>query len=141
MADYTCVSRTSYFRVKDEEEFRKVVSFILADVDVWEQVDENGVKRFAIGGYDNMTIFKCTDNEDPEFYQKFGNITETDEAIQLCLPEGEVAIMFEVGHEKLRYVVGWCCLITPGGIRYLDLSTWAAEMCEQLGVPIPQMEY
>jgi len=141
MADYLCVSRTSYFRVKDEEEFRKVVGCILGDVDVWEQTGDDGVKRLAIGGYDIMTAFECGEDEDPEFYEKFGGITETAKAIQLCLTDDEVAFIFEAGHEKPRYVCGWACMITPKDIQYMDLHQWAIEKCEQLGLPVPQMDY
>jgi len=155
MADYLCVSKTSYFRVWDEEEFRKVASSILGDVDIWEQVGTDGVKRFAIAGYDYMTAFSyacdsCSSSEDSrrcktceynDYRNRFSGITETAEAIQLCLPEDEVAFIFEVGHEKLRYVCGWVCMITPKDIQYMDLHQWAIEKCEQLGLPVPQMDY
>jgi len=101
---YLCISRTSYFRVKDEEEFRRVVDCILGDVDIWEQIGDDGIKRFAIGGYDNLTVF-------------------------------------EVGHEKLRYVCGWVCMITAKEIRYMDLHQWEIEQCKQIGILIPQMGY
>lgn len=141
MANYICTSRTSYFRVKDEEEFRKVVRYILAEVDIWEQVGEDGIKRFALGGYENMTIFECTSDDDPEFYKKFGSITETVDALQLCVPEDEVIFIFEVGHEKLRYVCGFVTMVTASDIQYMNLHQWAIEQCERLGIPIPQMDY
>lgn len=52
MANYVCATRTNYFRVKDEEEFRKLMSRVHGEdaVDLWEKT-VNDEKLFAFGCY------------------------------------------------------------------------------------------
>ena len=57
MANYYCVMRTNYFRVKDEEKFLELMESVCSgedDLQIWSETDAEGAKRFGFGAYDNI---------------------------------------------------------------------------------------
>jgi hypothetical protein len=114
MANYTATARSNYFAVKDAEAFKEWCA--TRDLDVWQGSDDNAA-RFAIA-----PGAECDCGGWPEL------MDEDDEpADDLCeslaqhLKEGEVAILFELGHEKLRYLVGAATAVHSSG-RRIDLT-------------------
>ena len=62
MANYYASIRTNYFRVKDEEEFRKFMAHVSGTedrVELWEEKDKNGNTVFGfgtLGGINGITL-------------------------------------------------------------------------------------
>ena len=114
MANYTATARSNYFAVKDAEAFKNWCA--TRDLGVWQGSDDNAA-RFAIapgaqsdcGGWPEH----MDDNDEP--------------ADDLCaslvqhLKYGEVAMLFEIDHEKLRYLVGAATPVHSSG-RRIDLT-------------------
>lgn len=132
MANYCCVTRTNYFRVKDEDEFRELMSRVYGaedSVDVWEFV-MHGVKRFAFGcygGISGVSNAKADEDDDAE--------TSYDEFIaglQRCVAPDDAIIITEAGNEKLRYVIGQATVITTNGCEVLDVTGLAAQRAREM---------
>jgi len=106
MANYTASSRSNYFRVKDTEAFRK-----------WA---DNLDLKVEPNGDDMLMIWSDGENGDwPDF--RFNE--ETDDYDEIAFYEelaehlvpGEIAILMEVGAEKLRYLCGCAVAIDHEG--------------------------
>jgi hypothetical protein len=107
MANYNAYSRTNTFRVTDKEKLKEIIEQN-PDIQIWE---EEG--KFILSGYCIITDFY--NGETDEFYEIFP-------LIQPLLPDGEVVIFTEVGHEKLRYLVAASVVITNKEIYLVDLQ-------------------
>jgi hypothetical protein len=112
LANYNAYSRTNYFRVKDElaKEVLKNLIAQIKDAELWEDEEDGTV---AFGGYCSITEYYDNDKED---------YVQTFKTIQSLLPDGEVCVLTEVGHEKLRYLVGISWMITNKKIVTHNLS-------------------
>lgn len=111
MANYNAFSRTNYFRVTDEEKLREIVDLICCedDVELWQCGD-----FFAFGAYGMITQIYNEETEDVEsIFPK----------LQSILPDNEVAVIVEVGHEKLRYLIGCAWIVTNKKVKFIDLSS------------------
>ena len=114
MANYTATARSNYFAVKDAEAFKEWCA--TRGLDVWQGSDDNAA-RFAIapgiqsdcGGWPEL---KGDENEPAD---------DLCESLAQHLREGEVAILLELGHEKLRYLVGAATAVHSSG-RRIDLT-------------------
>ena len=124
MANYYASTRTNYFRVKDEEEFRKFMAHVSGTedrVELWEEKDKNGNTVFGfgtLGGIAGVTDYH-NDSEDD------GEDSEADfdaflNALQTFVADDDAIIILESGHEKLRYVVGSAYIITRDHCDYYD---------------------
>lgn len=112
MANYYCAARTNYFRVKDEDAFR-----------AW--ADRRGVQvaaSFAVPA-GHFAVFAS----DGEAFPNYD--AERDEEIDFAaevaghLASDSVAVLLEVGAEKLCYLVGMALAINAAGQRVaLDLA-------------------
>lgn len=126
MADYMCYSRTSYFRVTDEVKLREIVSKVGASL--WERDGS-----FAFGQYGCITAY--FDEEQDEYIEIF-------EELQEILQPGEIAVLYEVGHEKLRYVAGIAVIVTKDNIKVIDLENEVTEHIKKdLLKKVPRMWY
>ena len=114
MANYTASARSNYFRVKDEDAFQREMDGV---PNIKCHRDKDG--RFMI--HETMG----------EGWPGFRYDEETDEEVEIDVAEivyphladGEVAILMESGHEKLRYVTGYAVAINQRGERRsLNLS-------------------
>lgn len=129
MANYTADARTNYFRVKDEDAFRKAMEPYDVSVHTRDQYfclladqgDCNGWPSWIIGPND----------EDIE--------VDLPQIVAPHLCDDSVAVFIEVGAEKLRYLVGHAnavdstgkeCHITLDGIYDLAASCLQGE-CTQ----------
>lgn len=122
MANYACVIRTNYFRVKDEDAFRTLVArtYGTAKIELLEKNAPSGQKLFAIataGAISGVTNAKDDDGEsDASAYDEFLDL------LQDCLPEDEACILCEVGHEELNYLVGCALIITRKEMESVSIN-------------------
>ena len=116
MANYTCASRTNYFRVTDEAEYEKLFNCLCSE-DSIEDMSEtrNGVIYHAFGSYGSIDY--C-DDSDPD---SMDDIEVFAKKLQKIMPDDDAFILFESGNEKLRYVTGTALIVTKNSIEYLSL--------------------
>ncbi len=105
MANYVGHARSNYFRVRDETAFLGWVETLPGVVARRDGTPE----RFVLlvedadgGGWPNRRYYE--DMEDEEEIDLHAELAEH-------LAEGEVAILEEVGAEKLRYLVGYAVAV------------------------------
>ena len=130
MANYYCVMRTNYFRVKDEEKFLELMESVCSGEDelqIWSETDAEGTKRFGFGAYDSIRGINLAgdQDEDPD-YDAF--IT----ALQDCVADDDAIIIMEAGHEKLCYVGGSAEVITSQGHDYINITDSAVKMAKEM---------
>ena len=142
MANYCATARSNYFAVKDEKAFREWAERI--GLTILEPCHRNkiadGVPGFGIAP---------GDGGDGDGWPTDVANEETDEHDDLDLPaqlaphlaEGEVAVLMEVGSEKLRYVSGLAVAVNHKGecVR-VDLNS-IYEAALRLGPNITRAEY
>lgn len=123
MASYLCAIRTNYFRVTEEEKFKNLIDeFLSGSCEVFTRTDVNSNKLVGFGSDENINW--------PEDETGFVS------GLQECLAEDDSIIVLEVGHEKLRYLVGTATIITRSSIETIDLTSLAiSKAAEMLGNP------
>lgn len=130
MANYNCVIRTNYFHVKDETAFQNMMETVRGRKDrikLFEAKDESGSTVFGFGVYGGITgICNTSDEDTDDAYDRFV------ESLKACIADDDAIIILEVGHEKMKYVVGTATIITSEGYEDIDLTflalTKAADM-------------
>lgn len=95
MGTYYGTARSNYVRVKDAAAFR---AFIGSFPDLELQEHEAGFVFYAAG--DHGWDFSRDDDAEEMDVEAFA------EALSEHLAEGQVAVLIEVGNEKLRYLTG-----------------------------------
>ena len=108
MADYIACFRTNRFPVRNAARFRVWIGTVYG-IDVIDEHQEDDKPAFEVGGYGSIPDLRDEDNE----------LMEIDFIAELAghLPEGEQAIITEVGHEELRYLVGFSVAVDHSGSR------------------------
>lgn len=106
MANYYEAARSNYFRVKDEEAFKKALEPF--DVDVHS--DNEG--RFCLlnneeGGWPSWYLDDNEQEHDVDFFQ----------LVSEHLADKSIAVFIGSGAEKLRYISGYAVAIHPNGER------------------------
>lgn len=138
MANYSCVIRTNYFRVKDPEAFRAFMTHVYGsegDVELWDSTDSDGNLTFGFGIYGGIGGLRNA-AEDEEIDADESAFDEFISGLQDHLADDDAIIILEAGHEKLRYVVGGATIITSTNVDYLDITNRAAaRAAEMLGNP------
>ena len=138
MANYYASTRTNYFRVKDEEEFRKFMAHVSRTedrVELWEEKDNNDNTVFGfgtLGGIAGVTDYhndSDADSDDEDCEDDFDAFLE---GLQTFVADDDAIIILESGHEKLRYVVGSAYIITRDHCDYLDISDLAVKHAAKL---------
>ncbi len=132
MANYYGAIRSNYFRVKNEEEFKKLIDNVTAEdeVYVFNETSNTGEKLFGFGC--NGSIYGlCSEDEDCELdYDDF--VRE----LQDVVAEDDAIIIMEAGHEKLRYIVGTALVVTSSDAYLVDATTEAKKKAREfLGNP------
>lgn len=127
MANYYGTTRTNYFRVNDEKEYERLVSGLCGEDNIHDFtcIGDDGVLRHGFGSYSSLHWVDPDDEENEgleEFLEKLSKI----------LPEDEAFILLESGYEKLRYVTGWCCIVTSKEIRYREISDVAIKEAREM---------
>lgn len=108
MATYECVKRTNVFAVNDEEKFADLMECWKDQYDVLE-LDTMGIgvdskRRHCFG---SMSDFLFTEED----IQK----------LQSLLPEGEVFVLYEIGHEKWNDLLATATILTRDSLNYMSL--------------------
>lgn len=101
MADYYGTGRTNYFKVKDEEAFRKMASQFEV------VVCERGDGKFAVISEKEDGCFSISDDDGDD-------VCMTKEIVE-HLAEGEVAVFIHIGSEKARYLDGVATAVHSSG--------------------------
>ena len=154
MANYYCSTRTNYFHVNDPDSFREFMAHVEGceeDVQLWEEKDAEGNPVFGFGCDGN--IFGYVEHNlpvdcDPAFN---GDVTIDDEGLDeddgpdydVCysafvkglqehVADNDAVIIFESGHEKLRYVVGSAVIITKTDVEYVNIEDAAIAQARQM---------
>lgn len=134
MANYCCAVRTNYFRVKDEDAFRELMSRAYGSEDtisLWEKTTGDGAKLFGfgcyggIGGVRNAQVDE-DDDADETAYDEF-----VDE-LQKCVASDDAIIIMESGSEKLRYVIGQATIITEKDCQYIGIDQESMQRARQM---------
>ena len=134
MANYYATARSNYFRVKDSIAFERWVNSI------------DGLGIFTKQG-DGCTLYAIYDNGGdacgwPSY--NFEDDTEIDLTAELAahLVDGEVAVLIEVGAEKLRYLVGHAVAVrSDGEVICLNLYSIYQMVEDQWGVTPTEATY
>ena len=134
MANYLCSVRTNYFHVKDEDKFREMMSQVYGcadSVDLWQETANEGKTVFGFGCYGGISgVINAKEDENEDVDE-----TAFDEFIsglQKCVADDDAIIIFEVGNEKLRYLVGSATVITSKSIEYLNIQQLAIQLAQGL---------
>jgi len=133
MANYYATWRSNYFKVKDPEAFKKEMAEI-SDIEV---IEGNNTGHWAILGKNpdgaGIPCFNTATNEEIDLPQ----------VISSHLVDGEVAVLMEVGSEKMRYLVGVAFAVNSRGktrqVVLQDIYDKAKKLAP--GKPITRVEY
>lgn len=134
MANYVATARSNYFRVKNPVAFREWAESRLLDV---QGDNEKGFMIYPSDYAEGSWPSSVYDDDS-------GDYTDIDLPGELAehLADDYVAILEEVGHEKLRYLLGWAVAVNnKGGREHVDLSTLIGEKAKKLGKNIGALEY
>ena len=134
MANYYASARSNYFQVKDSKVFEEWVDSI------------PGLGIFTKQG-DSATLYAICDNGGdacgwPSYDHE--NDREIDLAEELAehLAEGQVAVLIEVGAEKLRYLSGHAVAVNwKGEVEWLNLNRIYDLAEERWGIRPTAAEY
>ena len=131
MAEYEGYARTNYFKVKDLTAFRAWAEPL--DLEITTDVDDPDAIALLCN-----TEHGVWPTIDPEIHE------EIDFELTLSghLAPGQVAILMEVGHEKMCYVGGYATAINDEGER-IDISLYDIYKIaqEKFGVNILSATY
>ena len=128
MANYSANTRSNYFSVTDEAAFRRIIASCIGSDDsitVFEQSDGSG--KFGFGCYGQILgVLINEDDPDSPDYDAFCY------DLQGVLAEDDAIIITEVGNEKLRYLTGYCTVITKNEIRGVDVCDTAMALARDM---------
>lgn len=102
MADWYGTARSNYFRVKDEAAFRETFGKVEVEIVTDTQGRFGLLARDEYGGWPSYTFeddLAAGDDDEPQDFDIVATLSEH-------LATGEVAVLMEVGNEKMRYVTG-----------------------------------
>lgn len=134
MANYCCAYRTNYFKVKDNEKFKEFMTHVYAeDLEVFHKKDENGNELYGFGGYGGISGYFNNENEYEDSDEAWDNAYDNFiDGLAKQVAEDDAILLFEVGNEKLRYVVGSVAIITSKGYEYRDITNVGVEIAKQM---------
>jgi hypothetical protein len=114
MADYIAQARSNYFKVKNAEQFRKFCQQYGLEIIDQSPEGKNDGQRFGFLIYESLPAGRADDSgewSESEFIQELSE----------QLAKGEVAVVMEVGSEKMRYLNGYACAVNSRG-RTVELG-------------------
>jgi hypothetical protein len=132
MADYIAQTRSNYFRVRNARNFRRFCARYNLQV---VRTDEDEQLRYGFLSYEPIPTGR-TDTK--------GEWIETDFLQELSrhLVRGEVAIVMEIGSEKMRYLVGYAAAVDARGRRIQIALSDIYRRCEEtFGIKPTLVEY
>ena len=130
MADYFSVTRTSRFRVTDEDKFRQLLKKLiswgpLGDEVFVSETKEGGDTYFVLCTEGDFEYEVDPDNDDWDievFYKELQEIIHPD----------DVYIEWSQGNEKFRYFGASAVIITKDRIEYLNFSDTIGNAVREL---------
>lgn len=126
MANYNCTIISNYFRVKDEDTYKELMSKVSGD-DMYLYTEErNGEIYHFFGSYGTIYGIEIEDEDEDYDYDIFI------ENLQRCVHDEDAIIIQEVGHEKMRYVAALATIITSKDIKILDLGNLALDVAKDM---------
>ena len=141
MANYYATARSNYFAVKDETAFREWAESIglMVFEPTHTTVTADGIDRFAIapGDGDECGWF-CTRYDEESDEHEDVDLTKE---LSAHLRDGEVAILMEVGSEKLRYLCGYATAVNSVGKTVSMSLEGIYARAAKLGTHITRAEY
>lgn len=136
MSNYSCASRTNYFRVKDEKRYKELFTGLSSKdkIDDFTFTDEKGVLWHGFGSYGSIGWSDGKKLEDPDDYDEDDeqDINDFAHELQKILPDGEAFILFEGGNEKLRYVTGTAFVVTKDDTEFVDIKNGAINAARRM---------
>ncbi len=135
MADWYGTARSNYFRVKDIDAFRKLCK-------LWNITlitDEKNPVRVGFLCHNNNGGFPDYRYEDSESGEEF-DFDDFLSELSPLLMDDEVAVMVEVGAEKLRYVTGCAIAINCKGDKCSVSLDEIYERAKAIGKNITKAE-
>ena len=148
MANYYGFSRSSYFKVKDEEAYSKLFSRLCVDsccaglVYDFTRTDENGETLHGFGCYGSFDAYDVDPKEfteDSEEHKYF--FDQWCDDLSKIITEDSACLITEVGYEKLRYLIAYSTLITSHGVESFDLENIALKRAKDFGIINVQNHY
>ena len=142
MANYYATARSNYFAVKDETAFRQWADGLNLTIlgpnhrnKVADGIDRFGITpdEFDEGGWPNFRHNEETSEDDDDF--------DLFDELAAHLADDEVAILMEVGNEKLRYLTGTVLAINNKGETVSVNLESIYESARDLGCNITAAEY
>ena len=137
MANYYATARSNYFKVKDLEAFSAWCESVGGLQIIHGSEDKQGLVFLTVdemdgGGWPTSRINPET--EEPE---------DLDFLVELSkhLEPGWVAIIMEVGSEKLRYLNGWAAAVNPEGKTKEVSLDHIYKLAEEMGPNVTRAEY
>jgi hypothetical protein len=128
MANYVAAARSNRFAVRDREAFLAWVGTI-PGLYAESEGCRDGAERFVLladeDGWPTHRLPACGDDCEEEF-DLFAELSER-------LAEGEVAVLVESGHEKLRYVGGYAAAVVHRGEKLSVSLDDIYSMVEEAG--------
>jgi hypothetical protein len=137
MADWYGTARSNYFKVRDNKSFSAFMQQNLSSMTAVHKIEDNTwwiiTDEFGNGGFD-WTVY----DEDFEPDDSVDAMNEFASHLQ----EGEVAIFFEAGAEKLRYITGSAVAIAWNGeITEVCLNDIYDLVAKKYGIEPSRAEY
>lgn len=135
MANFYGTARSNYFRVKDREAF-------------YDWAKNRGLEILENDSDPNLVGITprepsddgCWPSYDPDAPEDNQEIDIVDEVAK-HLADGSVAILMQVGSEKLRYLDGWAEAVNAAGDRETVTLRDIYEKSKRLGTEITQATY
>ena len=142
MANYYATARSNYFAVSDEQAFRDWATLLGLEILEPTHHDKvaDGIRRFAISPSncgDSGAWPTSLYNDDTDDFDDI----DVSEQLSAHLADNEVAILMEVGNEKLRYVSGSAVAVNnKGQCATVNLDD-IYQAARKLGSNITRSEY
>lgn len=139
MANYSGLWRSNYFQVKEPKAFLEGINMI-PNIEVFEEDTEDGVVSYCLlGNYDTE------DYGIPSSYYDHESGDEIDFCLEQFIGEhitdNSVAVLIEVGNEKLKYLNGYALAISSKEIIGLNLDKIYDMAKDAFGIEPSRAEY
>lgn len=134
MANYECVTRSNYFRVKDPEAFRKFMSRVYGSnkVNLWEQKDKEDRLVFGFGLFGGIGGYASEETADDDDLEEYTDYDLFLDGLQQHVAADDAVIIVEGGNETLRYIIGSAVVVTRNAIEYFDVTNLATKRAAEL---------
>jgi hypothetical protein len=122
VANYEAQTRSNYFKVKNAEKFKAFCQRYNLEVITDEKPKKECKYGFMVDG--SIPSGRCNAK---------GDWIESDflQELSVHLVKGEVAVVMEIGSERMRYLNGYACAVNWNGRRHevslTDIYKWVKD--------------